>query len=108
MAGDLGADHLAPAGDDVEYAGRQSGLMQRFGYHLRLDRTPPARLYDRRAPGSNSSSELAANEAGIAVPRRDEASDTQGLHHHLGRTDATRKAIILQDPGHIEEDICRV
>jgi hypothetical protein len=108
MAGDLGAGHLTPAGDDVEHTGRQFARMQRFGYHLRLDRTHLARLDDCRATGRDCGRELAANEAGIAVPRRDEAGDTQGLHHHLGRADATRKAIILQNPGHIEQDICRV
>src|SRR5712671_498296 len=82
--------------------------MQRFGYHLRLDRAHLARLDDRRATGSDCSSELAANETGVAVPRRDEAGDTQRLHHHLGRADTTRKAIVLQNPSHIEEDICRV
>ena len=82
--------------------------MQRFGDDLRLDRAHLARLDDRRATGSDSGSELAANEAGVAVPGRDEAGDTQGLHHHLGHADAPRKAIALQNPDHIEQDIRRV
>jgi hypothetical protein len=60
MAGDLGADHLAPAGDDVEHADRRPGLKQRFRYHLRLDRAHLARLDDRRATGSEKSSAVLA------------------------------------------------
>ncbi len=71
MTADLGADHVAAAGDDVEHAGRQSGRMQRLGDNLRLDRAHLAGFDDGRAAGGDGGRELAANEPGIAVPGRD-------------------------------------
>jgi hypothetical protein len=94
--------------DDIEHACRKPRFVQRLGDDARLQRAHLARLDDGRATGRQRRRELAADEARIAVPWRDQSGDAERLHHDFRRTRFTHERIVFEHVGRFQQHIARV
>jgi len=108
MRADLRAHNIASARDDVEHACRKSRLMQRFGDDARLHRAHFARFDDRRATRRERRRQLAADKAGVAIPRRDQPGNAERLHHYFCRTRVTHERIVFEHLRRFQQHVARV
>src|SRR5471030_2023782 len=77
------ANRFATRSNDVDNARWQSCRMKRFYDDIGLEGAHLARFHDRSAPRGESIRNLGAYEAGVAVPRCDEASYADGVHEYI-------------------------
>ena len=76
---------LAEAGDDVEHAGREAGLLDQLGELERRGRRLLGRLDDHAAAGGQRRRELPAHQQHRRVPRRDRGDHADRLAQRVDR-----------------------
>src|SRR5689334_13789305 len=82
--------------------------MESFDNDISLEGAHLARFHDRSAPGGQSRRNLRADEAGVAVPRRDEASYADRSHEDVRGTRFLYKIVGFENPRGIGERLRRV